>query len=171
MLLQILDDGRLTDGQGRVVDFKNAVVIMTSNIGSRHFAEDILDAETVRKYVLDDLRAQFRPEFLNRVDEVIVFHRLDMDEIKQIVGIQLDRVQKRLADQHIRLILTPEAKQLIASEGYDPIYGARPLKRVIQKQILDALSLEILGGRFKEGDTIKVSVDKKTSDRLSFERS
>src|SRR5881296_1952595 len=117
VLLQILDDGRLTDGQGRVVDFKNTVIIMTSNIGSRHYAEEIVDADGVRKLVLDDLRHHFRPEFLNRVDEVILFHRLGMEQIRQIVDIQLARVQQRLADQHIALTLTDAAKQLIAREG------------------------------------------------------
>jgi ATP-dependent Clp protease ATP-binding subunit ClpB len=170
VLLQILDDGRLTDGQGRVVDFKNAVIIMTSNIGSRYFAEDRTDAEGVRQQVLDDLRAHFRPEFLNRVDEIIIFRGLTMEHIKQIVDIQLARVQKRLADQNIILTLTPEAKALIAREGYDPVFGARPLKRIIQKKILDALSLEILAGRFKEGDRIKADVDKKASGAIIFQR-
>ena len=169
VLLQILDDGRLTDGQGRVVDFKNTVIIMTSNIGSRHFAEEILDAEAVRRHVMDDLRAHFRPEFLNRVDEVIVFHRLSMEHIKRIVDIQLARVQKRLADQNITLTLSDAAKELIAHEGYDPIFGARPLKRVIQKKLLDALSLEILEGKFKEGDRIKVDVEK-AGDKLVFHK-
>ena len=160
VLLQILDDGRLTDGQGRAVDFKNAVIIMTSNIGSRHFAERIGDAEAVRKHVFEDLRAHFRPEFLNRVDEIILFHGLTMEHIRQIVEIQLARVQKRLADQNITLSVGDAAKELIAREGYDPVFGARPLKRVIQKTILDALSLEILTGRFKEGDRIKADVAK-----------
>ncbi len=162
VLLQILDDGRLTDGQGRVVDFKNAVVIMTSNIGSRHFAERIGDAEAVRKHVLEDLRAHFRPEFLNRVDEIILFHGLTREHIQQIVEIQLARVQKRLADRNITLTLSDAVKELIAHEGYDPIFGARPLKRVIQKTILDALSLEILSGKFKDGDRIKADVEKGT---------
>ncbi|MGA2221621.1 MAG: ATP-dependent chaperone ClpB [Verrucomicrobiia bacterium] len=170
VLLQILDDGRLTDGQGRVVDFKNTVIIMTSNVGSRHFAEGAADTETVRKQVLDDLRAHFRPEFLNRVDDIIIFHGLGMEHIKQIVDIQLERVRKRLTDQRIDLTLTPQAKDLIAREGYDPVYGARPLKRVIQKKILDALSLEILAGRFKEGDKIRAEVDKRQSGALIFQR-
>ncbi|HUK81167.1 MAG TPA: ATP-dependent chaperone ClpB, partial [Verrucomicrobiae bacterium] len=144
VLLQILDDGRLTDGQGRAVDFKNSVIIMTSNIGSRHFAEGLEDSDAVRKHVLEDLRGHFRPEFLNRVDEIIIFHSLTMDQIKKIVAIQLARVQKRLADQNITLSVSDAAKELIAREGYDPVFGARPLKRVIQKKLLDALSLEIL---------------------------
>ncbi|HUI07761.1 MAG TPA: ATP-dependent chaperone ClpB [Verrucomicrobiae bacterium] len=167
VLLQILDDGRLTDGQGREVDFKNAVIIMTSNIGSRHFAERVGDADAVRRHVFEDLRAHFRPEFLNRVDEIILFHSLTMEHIKQIVEIQLARVQQRLADQHIALTLSDAAKELVAHEGYDPVFGARPLKRVIQKQILDALSLEILAGRFREGDKIRADVTKGGST-LSF---
>jgi ATP-dependent Clp protease ATP-binding subunit ClpB len=170
VLLQILDDGRLTDGQGRVVDFKNSVVIMTSNIGSRHFAEEVLDPEAVRRHVLEDLRRHFRPEFLNRVDEIIIFHSLTMDHISQIVDIQLKRVEQRLAEQKIILTLTPAAKALLAREGYDPVFGARPLKRVIQKKILDALSLEILAGRFKEGDKIQADVDKSDSRSLVFQR-
>jgi ATP-dependent Clp protease ATP-binding subunit ClpB len=169
VLLQILDDGRLTDGQGRIVDFKNAVIIMTSNIGSRHFAEEVIDADSVRKLVLEDLRQHFRPEFLNRVDEIILFHRLGIEHIKQIVNIQLAHVIKRLADQRITLTVTDAAKQLLAREGYDPIFGARPLKRVIQKRLLDALSLELLAGKFKEGDRLKVDVSKKT-DELIFEK-
>jgi len=160
VLLQLLDDGRLTDGQGRAVDFRNTVVIMTSNIGSRHFAEEIIDADEVRKHVLEDLRQHFRPEFLNRVDEIILFHRLDIEHVKQIVDIQVARVIKRLTDQRIALVVSDAAKALVAREGYDPVFGARPLKRVIQKLLLDTLSLEILAGRFKEGDRIKVDVDK-----------
>jgi ATP-dependent Clp protease ATP-binding subunit ClpB len=170
VLLQILDDGRLTDGQGRVVDFKNTVIIMTSNLGSRHFADDTLDPGAVEKRVLEDLRQHFRPEFLNRVDEIILFHRLDRDQLKQIVDIQLARVLQRLADQRIHLTVSDAAKDLLAREGYDPVFGARPLKRVIQRQLLDALSLELLAGKFKEGDTVKVDVDKNKSG-LAFARS
>jgi len=164
VLLQILDDGRLTDGQGRVVDFKNTVIIMTSNIGSRHFA----DGNDVEKLVLEDLHAQFRPEFLNRVDEIVIFHKLGIEEIKQIVDIQLARVVKRLADQRITLTVTDAAKLMLAREGYDTVFGARPLKRVIQRKLLDVLSLEILAGKFKDGDRLKADVDKKTDDQLAF---
>jgi ATP-dependent Clp protease ATP-binding subunit ClpB len=170
VMLQVLDDGRLTDGQGRVVDFKNTVLIMTSNIGSQHFAEGRADDEATRQRVMDELRAHFRPEFLNRVDEIVLFHALTRDDIKKIVDIQLARVQKRLADQNITLTITDAAKELIAREGYDPVFGARPLKRVIQKKILDALSLEILSGNCKEGDKIKAVVDKKRAGELAFER-
>jgi len=170
VLLQILDDGRLTDGQGRVVDFKNTVIIMTSNIGSRHYAGGSGEADAVRDQVLEDLRGHFRPEFLNRVDEVIVFHGLQLAHIKQIVEIQLARVQKRLADQHITLSVTDAAKELIAREGYDPVFGARPLKRAIQRKILDTLSLEILAGKIKEGDKLKADVDKHAAGGLAFTR-
>ncbi len=170
VLLQILDDGRLTDGQGRVVDFKNTVIIMTSNVGSRHFSEEIPNVDATRKLVLADLHRQFRPEFLNRVDEIILFHSLSREHIQQIVEIQLARVQQRLADQKITLTLSEAAKAALAAEGYDPVFGARPLKRLIQKKLLDALSLEILAGRIKEGDRVKVDVDKK-SGSLVFAKS
>jgi ATP-dependent Clp protease ATP-binding subunit ClpB len=170
VMLQVLDDGRLTDGQGRVVDFKNTVIIMTSNLGSRYFAEGKSDSEAVRQQVMDELRAHFRPEFLNRVDEIVLFHQLTREDIKRVVEIQLVRVEKRLADQNITLRVSDAAKELIAREGYDPVFGVRPLKRVIQKRILDAFSMEILSGRFKEGDRIKVDVDKKQGGALMFER-
>jgi ATP-dependent Clp protease ATP-binding subunit ClpB len=170
VMLQVLDDGRLTDGQGRIVDFKNTVIIMTSNLGSRYFAEGRGDSEAARQQVMDELRAHFRPEFLNRVDEIVLFHQLLREDIKRIVEIQLVRVEKRLADQNIALRVSDPAKELIAREGYDPVFGARPLKRVIQKRILDALSLEILSGRFKEGDRIAVDVDKKHPGALVFDR-
>ena len=167
VLLQILDDGRLTDGQGRIVDFKNAVIIMTSNIGSQHYQDDVGDIE---KLVREELRRQFRPEFLNRVDEIVVFHKLGIEQIKQIVEIQLSRLTKRLADQRMTLTVSDAAKALLAKEGYDPVFGARPLKRVIQRELLDSLSMQILAGHFKEGDRIKVDADKKT-DALTFSKS
>jgi len=157
VLLQVLDDGRITDGQGRTVDFKNVVVIMTSNIGSQHITDDIGADERERR-VTESLRQHFRPEFLNRVDQVIVFDRLGPDELADIVRIQVDRVAKRLEKQNIRLELTEAALAHIGLEGYDPAYGARPLKRVIQREILDPLSLEILDGRVREGQTVKVEV-------------
>jgi len=167
VLLQILDDGRLTDGQGRVVDFKNTVIIMTSNIGSQYYQDETGDVE---KLVREELRRQFRPEFLNRVDEIVVFRKLGIEEIKQIVEIQLTRVSQRLADQHITLSVTDATKALLAREGYDPVFGARPLKRVIQRKLLDALALQMLAGQFKEGDRIKVDADKKTGE-LVFSKS
>ena len=155
VLLQVLDDGRITDGQGRTVDFKNTVIIMTSNIGSQFITEEA-SSEGRSRLVLEALRQHFRPEFLNRVDEIIIFDRLNEEELKKIVEIQLRRLTKRLENQKIRLELTDTARARIAREGYDPVYGARPLKRAIQKEILDPLSLQILEGKFHEGQTIRV---------------
>jgi ATP-dependent Clp protease ATP-binding subunit ClpB len=153
VLLQVLDDGRITDGQGRTVDFKNTVIIMTSNIGSQYITEEE-SSEGRRRLVMDALRAHFRPEFLNRVDEIIIFERLSEEDLKKIVEIQLARLTKRLAQQNIRLDLTDSAKTLIAREGYDPVYGARPLKRAIQRDLLDPLSMNILEGKIGEGQRI-----------------
>src|SRR6184192_1086132 len=155
VLLQILDDGRLTDGQGRTVDFKNTVVIMTSNIGSQYITEEE-SREARRRLVTDALRDHFRPEFLNRVDEIIIFDRLTDDDLKKIVEIQLRRLSKRLEQQKITLKLSDSAKELLAREGYDPVYGARPLRRVIQREILDPLSIDILEGKVREGQTVRV---------------
>jgi len=155
VLLQVLDDGRITDGQGRTVDFKNTVLIMTSNIGSQYIVEEATHAARER-LVLDALRQHFRPEFLNRIDDIIIFDRLTEEELKKIVEIQLKRLVRRLENQKITLELSDAAKALVASHGYDPVYGARPLKRAIQKYILDPLSLDILEGKFREGQTIKV---------------
>jgi len=156
VLLQVLDDGRITDGQGRTVDFKNVVIIMTSNIGSQFILEEDLEAKERDRRVMEALRGHFRPEFLNRVDEIIIFDRLTDDEIAHIVGLQLERLAKRLTAQNITLEVTPAARLLVAKEGYDPVYGARPLKRAIQREILDPLSMEILQGRFADGDRIEV---------------
>jgi ATP-dependent Clp protease ATP-binding subunit ClpB len=153
VLLQVLDDGRITDGQGRTVDFKNTVIIMTSNIGSQYITEEE-SSENRRRLVMDALRAHFRPEFLNRVDEIIIFERLSEEDLKKIVEIQLARLTKRLAQQNIRLELTDSAKTVIAREGYDPVYGARPLKRAIQRDLLDPLSMSILEGKIGEGQKI-----------------
>jgi ATP-dependent Clp protease ATP-binding subunit ClpB len=163
VLLQVLDDGRLTDGHGRTVDFKNTVIIMTSNIGSQHIAASLSSSaseidETVRRQVMDALKQEFRPEFLNRVDEVILFHSLDRDEIRRIVDLQLGYLEQTLRGQHLTLEVTPAARDLIAEEGYDPVYGARPLKRVIQQQIQNPLSLRILEGDYAEGATVRVDV-------------
>jgi ATP-dependent Clp protease ATP-binding subunit ClpB len=155
VLLQVLDDGRITDGQGRTVDFKNTVIIMTSNVGSEFITEEE-SKEARSRLVMDALRQHFRPEFLNRVDEIIIFDRLSEEDLKKIVEIQLSRLTKRLEDQKITLELSDRAKAFIAREGYDPVYGARPLKRAIQKHILDPLSLDILEGKFNEGQTIRV---------------
>jgi ATP-dependent Clp protease ATP-binding subunit ClpB len=160
VLLQVLDDGRITDGQGRTVDFKNTVIIMTSNIGSQHIMEESSPAARER-LVMDALRQHFRPEFLNRIDDIIIFDRLTDDELKKIVEIQLKRLVRRLENQKITLELSDAAKAFVASQGYDPVYGARPLKRAIQKYILDPLSLEILEGKVREGQRIKVDVKDK----------
>ncbi|PYM02774.1 MAG: ATP-dependent chaperone ClpB [Verrucomicrobia bacterium] len=154
VLLQVLDDGRITDGQGRTVDFKNTVIIMTSNIGSQFITEEE-SSEGRSRLVMDALRAHFRPEFLNRVDEIIIFDRLTDEDLKKIVEIQLSRLTKRLGQQNITLKLNDSAKTLIAREGYDPVYGARPLKRAIQRYLLDPLSINILEGKFGEGQTIR----------------
>src|SRR2546428_3668824 len=156
VLLQVLDDGRITDGQGRTVDFKNTVIIMTSNIGSQYILEEEQSQEARERLVMDALRGHFRPEFLNRVDEIIIFDRLSEDDLKKIVEIQLKRLTKRLEQQKITLDLSDSAKELIAREGYDPVYGARPLKRTIQKEILDPLSIDILEGKVREGQTVRV---------------
>ena len=156
VLLQVLDDGRITDGQGRTVDFKNTVIIMTSNIGSQYITEEE-SREARRRLVMDALRAHLRPEFLNRVDEIIIFDRLTEDDLKKIVEIQLRRLAKRLEQQKIMLKLSDSAKELLAREGYDPVYGARPLRRVIQKEILDPLSIDILEGKVREGQTVYVN--------------
>ena len=156
VLLQVLDDGRITDGQGRTVDFKNTVIIMTSNIGSQYILEEDQTDEARERLVMDALRGHFRPEFLNRVDEIIIFDRLSEDDLKKIVEIQLRHLAKRLDQQKITLELTDSAKQLLAREGYDPVYGARPLRRTIQKEILDPLSINILEGKVREGQTVKI---------------
>ncbi len=153
VLLQVLDDGRVTDGQGRTVDFTNTVLIMTSNIGSR-FILDEQDVATRNEKALDALRGHFRPEFLNRVDDIIIFDRLRVDDLKLIVDIQLARVRSRLAARGLKLELSDAAADLVASHGYDPVYGARPLKRAIQRDILDPLSMAILEGNFPDGSTI-----------------
>ena len=159
ILLQILDDGRLTDGQGRTVDFKNTVVIMTSNIGSQWLTDAPSDAEA-RTKVMDALRGHFRPEFLNRIDEILIFSKLSEDQIALIVDIQLAHLQKRMADRRMTVRLTPAAKSSLAKDGFDPDYGARPLKRALQKEVIDPLARKLLSGDFKDGDAIDVDVAK-----------
>ena len=192
VLLQVLDDGRLTDGQGRTVDFKNTIVIMTSNLGSyiiqEHFdrgrvrenagdlkSDDKKNSraltsrghEEMEQAVMAELKRHFRPEFLNRVDDVIIFQSLDESEIERIVDIQLEKLKQRLVQQQLTLDVDAAAKKLLVSEGYDPQFGARPLKRAVQKRILNPLSLRLLEGDFKPGDKIKVSV---TDGELVFQR-
>jgi ATP-dependent Clp protease ATP-binding subunit ClpB len=160
VLLQVLDDGRLTDGQGRTVDFKNTLIILTSNIGSDYLVnqKEGEDTDAVREYVMAEVRLKFRPEFLNRLDDIILFHRLARSQMGQIVDIQLVRLQKLLADRKIRIDLDEAARTWLANRGYDPAYGARPLKRVIQKNVQDPLAEQILAGGVKDGDTVRVSV-------------
>jgi ATP-dependent Clp protease ATP-binding subunit ClpB len=175
VLLQVLDDGRLTDGQGRTVDFKNTIVTMTSNIGSQNIQEYFAKAEGQRlkaegkseleKEIMTELKRHFRPEFLNRVDDVIIFQSLDEEELSRIVDIQLEKLKKRLAQQQLTLDVDSAAKKLLAKEGYDPQFGARPLKRAIQEQVLNPLSLRLLEGDFKPGDRIKVTAK---GDELVF---
>jgi len=159
VLLQVLDDGRLTDGQGRTVDFKNTVVIMTSNIGSQFINTPGLSGDEIAARVSEALAGHFRPEFLNRVDETIIFHGLSREQITQIVEIQLGGLRKRLAERKMELTLTPDAKTYLAAEGYDPIYGARPLKRAIQKRLLDQLAMKLLNGDVRDGDHLIADVE------------
>ena len=168
VLLQLLDDGRLTDSKGRTVDFKNVVVIMTSNLGSQYIAEHSGDlAEGVRRQVTEALRQHFRPEFLNRIDEVIFFHALGLEHMKRIVEIQLHGLLRRLEDRKIRVEVSDAAKEFLVSEGYDPAYGARPLKRTIQRQLLDPLAMRVLEGEFREGEQVMVEVG---DNGLRFEK-
>ena len=164
VLLQLLDDGRLTDGQGRVVDFTNTVVIMTSNIGSQFLADGI-DEEIAEERVLGALRDHFRPEFLNRVDEIVVFGRLGREQLAEIVELQVARLRERLAERGVELELTEAAAELLAREGYDPAYGARPLKRLVQRRIENPLAQRILAGEVRDGDRVVVDAD---GDELTF---
>jgi ATP-dependent Clp protease ATP-binding subunit ClpB len=158
VLLQILDDGRLTDGHGRTVDFKNSIVIMTSNIGSHFILDPDITEVEMEARVMEALQMAFKPEFLNRVDEVVLFHRLSREHIRRIVEIQLQQLEARLAERAIDLELSEAAQDYLAQQGYDPAYGARPLKRLIQREIQDRLALALLRGDFQEGDTILVDV-------------
>jgi ATP-dependent Clp protease ATP-binding subunit ClpB len=158
VLLQVLDDGRLTDSQGRTVDFKNTVVIMTSNLGSQYILDVATVDEEVERRVREVLRSHFRPEFLNRIDEIVVFHALSRVQLKEIIEIQLERLRTLLSDRKITIELSDAAKELLVGEGYDPAFGARPLKRVIQHRIADPLALELLQGKVQEGDHVLVDV-------------
>jgi ATP-dependent Clp protease ATP-binding subunit ClpB len=179
VLLQLLDDGRLTDSQGRTVDFKNSVVIMTSNVGSHFIAEaagrasinagDSMELnEGIRREVMEALRAHFRPEFLNRIDEIIVFHALSREQMRHVIDIQLRGLMRRLEDRKIHIELTDKAKDLLIEEGYDPTYGARPLKRTIQRRVLDPLAMRVLQGEFTEGDTVRIDA---SGGELTFAKS
>jgi ATP-dependent Clp protease ATP-binding subunit ClpB len=164
VLLQLLDDGRLTDGQGRIVDFTNTVVIMTSNIGSQLLADGI-DEDIAEERVLGALRDHFRPEFLNRVDEIVVFGRLDREQLAEIVELQVARLRRRLDERGVELELTDAAAELLAREGYDPAYGARPLKRLVQRRIENPLAQRILAGEVRDGDRVVVDAE---GDELTF---
>jgi ATP-dependent Clp protease ATP-binding subunit ClpB len=167
-MLQILDDGRLTDAQGHVVDFKNTIIIMTSNLGSQYIldlAGDDSKYDEMRSRVMEIMQANFRPEFLNRVDETIIFHGLQKSQLREIVKIQVQRLESRLTEQKLSLKLSDKALDFLAEIGYDPIYGARPLKRSIQRYLETAIAKSILRGEYKQGDTIFVDVD---NERLSF---
>ena len=170
VLLQLLDDGRLTDGQGRVVSFKNTIVIMTSNVGSQFIAAANMaeNSEEVQRQINDALRQTFKPEFLNRIDDVVVFHALGLADIEGIVDIQLQDVRERLAKERIELELTPAAVQSLAFDGLDPVYGARPLKRLIQRQVVDNVANLIIAGKVGEGCTVRVDVG--ADDKLFAER-
>ncbi len=166
VLLQVLDDGRLTDGQGRTVDFKNVVIILTSNVGSQHIMS-IDDEEAMRAAVMEDLRGAFRPEFLNRLDETIIFHRLSREDVRRIVDIQLGRFAKRLAGRELSIELSDDAKDLLANVGFDPTYGARPLKRAIQQHLENPLAQELLAGVYRPGDIVQVGAE---GGQLTFGR-
>jgi ATP-dependent Clp protease ATP-binding subunit ClpB len=171
VLLQVLDDGRLTDGRGRAVDFRNTVISMTSNLGSQFLAEHamregVVDEGTKRE-VLDALRAHFRPEFINRIDDVIVFHPLGREHMARIIDLQLGRLLARLEDRKITLTVSDAARAHLVEEGYDPVYGARPLKRTLQRRVLDPLAMAVLQGDFTEGDDVHLDV---VDGTLRFER-
>ena len=169
ILLQIMDDGRLTDGHGRTVDFKNTVIIMTSNIGSQWIMElGEKDEEEMKRRIGEAMKSAFKPEFLNRVDDIIIFHRLGIEQIKQIVDIQVEKLEDILKGRKIKLDISDKAKELLAKEGFDPAYGARPLKRVIQNEIQNTLAMKILNGDIKEGDRVKVDVTGPEGRKLDF---
>jgi ATP-dependent Clp protease ATP-binding subunit ClpB len=167
VLLQVLDDGRLTDGQGRTVDFRNTIVIMTSNLGSQHVKGGKREDEDRR--VKEAIRAELRPELLNRIDEIVVFHSLEREELTKIVELQIQRLSGMLAHKQLKLELTDQAKAAVGLAGYDPVYGARPLKRALQRMVLDPLALKVLKGDYAPGDTVKVN-SLGESDVLTFSK-
>ena len=169
-MLQILDDGRLTDSQGRTVDFTNTIIIMTSNIGSQYILDisgDDSQYEEMRSRVMAAMRESFRPEFLNRIDEIIIFHALVKSQLRNIVQLQIKGLEKRLEEQKLSLKMSDAALDYLADLGYDPVYGARPLKRAIQRHLETAIAKKILRGEYQDGDTIFVDVE---DERLSFKR-
>jgi ATP-dependent Clp protease ATP-binding subunit ClpB len=157
VLLQILDDGRLTDSKGRTIDFKNTVLIMTSNLGSREIQAAEGDEEQVREAVLQELRLNFKPEFLNRIDDIVIFHQLSREQIGKIIDVQLERLRQMLQERNISIVLDQSARELLAREGYDPTYGARPLKRAIQTLVQNPLAIKLLRGEVLPGQVIKIS--------------
>jgi ATP-dependent Clp protease ATP-binding subunit ClpB len=167
VLLQLLDEGRLTDGQGRTVDFRNTIVIMTSNLGSAAIMDTDLSEELISQRVMAEVQGHFRPEFLNRVDDIVIFHRLTAEHLRQIVDIQVAGLQRRLEERKITVELSDKAREWLAERGFDPAYGARPLKRLIQREISDALARRLLEGEFAEGDRIEIGV---TGDGLEFRK-
>jgi ATP-dependent Clp protease ATP-binding subunit ClpB len=167
VLLQILEDGRLTDGQGRHVSFRNTVIIMTSNIGSHYFQDEANSKADIARGINEEIRKHFRPEFINRLDEIIIFNKLTQADIEKIVELQLVSLEKKLKEHGITLVVDKKAKAKIAKEGYDPDFGARPLRRLIQRDLQDVLALKLLKGEYKEGDKVQVSVDEKTG-KLRF---
>ena len=170
VLLQILDDGHLTDGKGRKVDFRNTVIIMTSNVGSAAIFELAgKDPKRAREEAMGALRATFRPEFLNRIDDIVMFSPLGKEQIERIIDLQMDSFMKRVAEKNVTLTLTPAAKALLFREGYDPAYGARPMKRAIQRLIQDPLAMKLLDGEVGPGDTIVADADSKTGE-MKFKR-
>ena len=158
-LLQVLDDGRLTDGQGRTVDFRNTILVLTSNLGSQAIANPALDDRGRRDAVMSVVRSHFKPEFLNRLDDVVVFHALSTEELGRIVDIQLDALGRRLAKRRLSLDVTEAAREWLAMNGFDPVFGARPLRRLVQSSIGDQLAKELLAGEVREGDTVRVDLD------------
>jgi ATP-dependent Clp protease ATP-binding subunit ClpB len=167
VLLQVMDDGRLTDGQGRTVDFKNTVVIMTSNIGSRYIQDlEADDEDKMRTLVMEALKEHFLPEFLNRIDDVVIFHNLGKQQLRQIVRLQIEKLQKQMSELGVTLKLTDAAMDELVKEGYDPAYGARPMKRLLQQRIANPLATELLEGRHSSGGSVLVDV---TPDGFVFE--
>jgi ATP-dependent Clp protease ATP-binding subunit ClpB len=158
VLLQVLDDGRLTDGQGRTVDFRNTILVLTSNLGSQAIANPVLTEQQRKDAVLSIVQKHFKPEFLNRLDDLVVFHALATEELTQIVDIQVSRLAKRLAQRRLSLEVSPSARDWLALNGFDPVYGARPLRRLVQSAIGDQLAKELLGGEIRDGDTVMVDV-------------
>jgi ATP-dependent Clp protease ATP-binding subunit ClpB len=159
VLLQVLDDGRLTDGQGRTVDFRNVILILTSNLGSQYLVDQTLSLEAKEEAVNAMVRQSFKPEFLNRLDDIVIFSVLSKDDLAQIVELYIDRLSRRLQDRRLELAVTPDARAWLAERGFDPIYGARPLRRLMQHEIDDKLATALLGGEIRDGDTVRVDLD------------